>query len=267
MGSVAASVRQRGPISLNELDSALVTILGARADARFIRALRPHLLAALGAGAAEVAALADIETTIGIAHPIGQAYEAGRLPLLARVNEVTRRRIRNLIADTIKLGLPRTAQTALLREQFASMRRGRRAITVARTESGIAWHTGKEAQIIDAGFPAKMWLTSRDQRVRASHITMDNQCRAPEDPFVSGAGALLFHPHDPGGGPAEIINCRCTLVPRARACGEPINFSAAALDAMWRQFIADILPFERRVMAAIRRQWDIQELELLAFLA
>lgn len=248
---------------MGEIDSVLTAVLGDGADRRLIRALRPHLLAALGAGAAEVASIADIETTIGIAHPVGQAYEAGQLPLLSRVNEATRRRVRALIADTIKKALPRTEQTRLLRQQFTQMRAGRRAITVARTESGIAWHTGKEAQILDAGFPAKMWITSRDLRVRESHIPMDNQCQAPEDPFVSGAGALLFHPHDPGGGPAEVINCRCTMVPRARACGEPIAFSAAALDSFWRKFITDILPFERRVKAALRREWDIQLEELL----
>ncbi len=66
--------------------------------------------------------------------------------------------------------------------------------------------------------------------------------------------------------PDSMINCRCTLVPRARACGEPIAFSAAALDSFWRKFITDILPFERLVKAALRREWDIQLEELLEML-
>ena len=266
-GSSLALVRQRGPITLGEIDRALVAILGERANRRLIRRLRPHLLEALGAGADEIAELGDVATTIGIGHPVGQAYARGHLPKLSRVNATTRRQIRALIATTIEEGLPRRAQTALLRKEFEFLRVGRRPITIARTESGIAWHTGAQGQLVDSGFPSKSWLTSRDARVRDSHSPMDLQCRGPEEPFTSGKGVSLMHPHDPAAPPAEIVNCRCTLLPNARPCGEPIRLMPHQLDAVWRQFVQKIRPIERRVKAQIIAEWRQQEKELLARLA
>lgn len=256
--------RQERPITLKEIDEALIAILGETATRRLIRRLRPHLLEALSAGADNIAILGDVEATVGISHPVGQAYAGTHIPLLSRVNVTTRRQIRDLIAATIEEGLPRTAQTALLRKQFDFLRRGRRAITIARTESGIAWHTGANAQVLDSGFPAKGWLTSRDLRVRESHVPMDGQCRAPEELFETGAGAQLAHPHDPAGGPSEIINCRCTLLPLPTACGEALRWTEGQLVAIWRTFIRDILPFERRLKRVLRSEWTIQEDDLLA---
>ena len=259
-----AIVRQRGPITLGEIDRALVAVLGESATRRLIRRLRPHLLDALGAGATEIAELGDVATTIGIAHPVGQAYAAGQLPQLARVNANTRRRIRALIAMTIEEALPRSAQTALLRQNFEFLRRGRRAVTIARTETGIAWHTGAQGQLIDSGFPSKSWLTSRDARVRSSHAPMDLQCRPPEEPFTSGDGVSLMHPHDPAAPAKEIVNCRCTLLPNQRPCGDPIRFLPHQLDAIWRSFVQKIQPIERRIKAVLRSEWVRQEDDLLA---
>lgn len=59
----------------------------------------------------------------------------------------------------------------------------------------------------------KKWRTMRDERVRHSHATMNNQRVGFTEPFVSGLGGLLMYPGDTslGASDADIYNCRCSL--------------------------------------------------------
>lgn len=59
----------------------------------------------------------------------------------------------------------------------------------------------------------KKWRTMRDERVRHSHATMNNQRVGFTEPFVSGIGGLLMYPGDTslGASDADIYNCRCSL--------------------------------------------------------
>lgn len=58
----------------------------------------------------------------------------------------------------------------------------------------------------------KRWRTMRDERVRHSHSTMNNQRVQFGQPFISGLGGLLMYPGDRslGSGDADVYNCRCT---------------------------------------------------------
>jgi uncharacterized protein with gpF-like domain len=51
----------------------------------------------------------------------------------------------------------------------------------------------------------KIWLTSRDDRVRDSHRTLEGQKRPLDQPYSNG----LMFPGDPTGPPSETIKCRC----------------------------------------------------------
>lgn len=72
----------------------------------------------------------------------------------------------------------------------------------------------------------KAWLSTSDERTRASHNVADGQIVKLAEPFRVGV-ALLMHPAFPGGPAHEVINCRCTM--RILTYGE----MQAELQGMW----------------------------------
>lgn len=94
-----------------------------------------------------------------------------------------------------------------------------RAETIARTESLASVHAGTKEmyeQSVDAGVLdeeglTQEWVTARDERVRSSHESMNGQTSALDEPFESGAGALLRYPGDPEAPLEETIQCRCVV--------------------------------------------------------
>ena len=86
-----------------------------------------------------------------------------------------------------------------------------RARRIARTESIGAANMSAVDGYRQAGVPYKTWLTMRDPRVRHSHSPMEEVTIPINQKFVVN-GALMDAPGDPAGGPAEICNCRCTII-------------------------------------------------------
>ncbi len=90
------------------------------------------------------------------------------------------------------------------------------AVRIARTEghriqvqSGMdACHKAKEkgADVV------KQWDSTLDKRTRDSHVRVDGEIRELDERFSNG----LMFPGDPSGGAAEVVNCRCALLQRAR---------------------------------------------------
>lgn len=58
----------------------------------------------------------------------------------------------------------------------------------------------------------KQWDSALDARTRPSHAKVDGEIRELDEPFSNG----LMYPGDPAGGAAEVCNCRCALLQRAR---------------------------------------------------
>ena len=58
----------------------------------------------------------------------------------------------------------------------------------------------------------KQWDATLDGKTRSSHIDVDQQIRELDEKFSNG----LMFPGDPSGGAAEVVNCRCALLQRAR---------------------------------------------------
>lgn len=58
----------------------------------------------------------------------------------------------------------------------------------------------------------KQWDATLDKRTRPSHARVDGEIRELDEPFSNG----LMKPGDPNGRAAEVINCRCQLLQRAR---------------------------------------------------
>ena len=88
-----------------------------------------------------------------------------------------------------------------------------RAETIARTETLTAVSIGQAAAMRNAKevIPGlkKAWLTAGDARVRDSHQGLDGDVIEVDEKFANGLG----HPRDlDSSDPAEVINCRCTLL-------------------------------------------------------
>ena len=91
-----------------------------------------------------------------------------------------------------------------------------RAIRIARTEGHRiqctsamdAMHTAKQrgCNVV------KQWDSTLDARTRDSHAKVDGEIREVDKPFSNG----LMFPGDPNGSAAEVVNCRCALLQRAK---------------------------------------------------
>lgn len=90
------------------------------------------------------------------------------------------------------------------------------AVRIARTEG----HRVQVQSGMDACYKAKekgadvvkQWDAALDKRTRESHAMVDGEIRELDKPFSNG----LMFPGDPSGGAAEVVNCRCALLQRAR---------------------------------------------------
>lgn len=90
------------------------------------------------------------------------------------------------------------------------------AVRIARTEG----HRVQVQSAMDACHKAKdkgadvvkQWDATLDSRTRKSHQAVDGEIREPDEKFSNG----LMYPGDPSGGAAEVVNCRCALLQRAR---------------------------------------------------
>ena len=90
------------------------------------------------------------------------------------------------------------------------------AVRITRTEG----HRIQIQSTMDACYKAKdkgadivkQWDSTLDGRTRPSHARVDGEIKELDEKFSNG----LRFPSDPNGGAAEVVNCRCALLQRAR---------------------------------------------------
>lgn len=90
------------------------------------------------------------------------------------------------------------------------------AVRIARTEGHrIQCQSGMDAcyKAKEKGADVlKQWDATMDSSTRESHTQVDGEIRELDEKFSNG----LMFPGDPSGGAAEVVNCRCALLQRAR---------------------------------------------------
>ncbi len=248
------------PIGPSAIDSFLASIFNKAQAKRFIDAMVPVLGDAALASAAETAAALGLDPTLLLTNPTMERLLSARLPkVVGNVNRVTKQRLRNQLLTVIAQGGSLKDQALAVRSVMKSASKFR-AITIARTETGIFTSTGGHEQAKMLGAKAKIWLTSRDADVRDSH-GIDGQCQAHDEPFVLKNGVLMAHPHDPTGPPEEVINCRCVESPETTPCdARGTRYTEQYYNLRWRYLIRQIEQEERKVLAILRREFR-QELE------
>ena len=94
------------------------------------------------------------------------------------------------------------------RNKAAAIRNARTSITSA--QNAGCQNTYDRA--VEMGIKLqKQWMSTRDDRTRDSHILANGQ-RVDVDKKFSVGGSELMYPGDVSGSPAEVYNCRCTMV-------------------------------------------------------
>lgn len=119
--------------------------------------------------------------------------------------------IPNMVKDFDKIMTPKSYITENLAEvirknHLAAIRNARTAVTSAQNAGRM--DTLKRAE--DIGIEVeKEWMATGDSRTRDSHLQIDGEIVGKRDTFSNG----LEYPGDPAGEPAEVYNCRCTILP------------------------------------------------------
>ena len=125
-----------------------------------------------------------------------------------------KRRITAQVSRGISTGMT-YAQVAKQLEQQSKIGFNR-SVRIARTEGHriqtTATMDAMEAAKENGADVVKQWDASLDARTRESHALVDGQIRELDKRFSNG----LMYPGDPSGGAAEVINCRCALLQRAK---------------------------------------------------
>lgn len=129
-----------------------------------------------------------------------------------RTEQVTQRinkEIKEILKTSETQGIGTKEVATKLQKKFNQLK-GYEAERIARTEINSANNKVAFNEIFnDDTVEYKQWITCGDDRVRTSHIELDEQITRVGDPFSNG----LQYPGDHNGKAKEVINCRCTLIP------------------------------------------------------
>lgn len=90
----------------------------------------------------------------------------------------------------------------------AAMRYARTAMTSAQNAGRMEMLHEAEGEGIKS---KKKWLATLDSRTRDAHQELDGQTAELDEPFENEIGKIMF-PGDPSADPANVYNCRCTLI-------------------------------------------------------
>lgn len=122
----------------------------------------------------------------------------------------SKRAINNAISQGVLQGKPlpevaKNLEKVVGMEWNSAVRNARTAMTGAQNAGRVASYMDAEKLGINL---QKQWMATLDERTRSSHASLDGESVPVDKKFSNG----LMFPADPEGKPAEVYNCRCTLV-------------------------------------------------------
>lgn len=122
----------------------------------------------------------------------------------------SKRKINNVISQGILQGKPLTEvahglEDVCRMEWSSAYRNARTAMTGA--QNGGRFDSYKEAEQMGINLQ-KQWLATLDGHTRKSHRALDGESVPIKETFSND----LMYPADPDGHPAEVYNCRCTMI-------------------------------------------------------
>ena len=110
--------------------------------------------------------------------------------------------------ETIPQIAKRIAETTGERSYNSAVRNARTAFTGAQNAGRIEGMHQAQGLGIEI---KKKWVATLDSRTRDAHADLDGQEQNVDDPFESDLGEIMY-PGDHSADPANVYNCRCTLV-------------------------------------------------------
>ena len=126
--------------------------------------------------------------------------------------------LKKRIANNISRGIATASEYKVIARNIAADSNVgfNRAMRIARTEGhGVqvqaAVDVQHEAKAKGADI-VKQWDAALDGRTRESHRQVDGEIRELDEKFSNN----MMYPSDPAGGAAEVVNCRCALLQRAK---------------------------------------------------
>ena len=154
-----------------------------------------------------------VDALFDIANPkVVEWVKQKSLNLVTTVHETSKAKLQSMLAQAVDEG--QTIQEISkniggLFDGFADYRSTR----IARTEVISAHNNGsiegyKQSDVVEG----KEWLATFDDATRDTHADADGQVVALDASFNLG-GMLMQYPGDPAGDAADVINCRCTVLP------------------------------------------------------
>jgi SPP1 gp7 family putative phage head morphogenesis protein len=126
---------------------------------------------------------------------------------IKRIDDTVERQLRESLVEGLRGGESISQLQTRIQDVMSASRS--RAATIARTETGTAFNSGRVEGMRQAGVSKQEWLATKDSVTRDTHEALDGEVRAIDEAFSNG----LRYPGDPSGLPEEIINCRCTVLP------------------------------------------------------
>lgn len=148
-----------------------------------------------------------------------------------------RKRFNNAITQGILQGesIPKIATRVLFvtnGNYKAAVRNARTATTCAEAMGRMNSFNRAESLGIKM---TKIWMATLDNRTRHSHRILDGQEVALNEPFQGDYSEIMF-PGDPDGDPADVYNCRCTIIG-----GTPnIDYDATDMDSRFSDLPAGL---------------------------
>lgn len=139
------------------------------------------------------------------------------------VTDTTRKKIEQVFIDAQTEGLGLAETKKRLSEVYAKWSNpidSKRAETIARTETTRTTNLVAKERYLQDGIKYKEWLSAKDNDVRGSkptdkynHKEVDGERIKMNEKF-DVSGNQMDRPGDSSADPGNVINCRCTLVPR-----------------------------------------------------
>lgn len=124
------------------------------------------------------------------------------------------KRVQNAVAQGIIQGESIDEIGERLTDELATSN-GKKMVLFARTAMTGAQNAGRVERLHDAqdmGIEVKKkWLATLDDRTRDAHAYLDGEEAEVDEPFHSILGNIMY-PGDPNADPANVYNCRCTLI-------------------------------------------------------
>lgn len=210
-------------------------------------------LQAIEAGARQIGSLIGVDALVSIDNPKITEFLAARGNLITSVNGTTADNINEAIRELMDEGASPEDIGRAIRNEFNL--RDKQSKLISRTEVGSGLNGGRQIQMIESGITREEWLTSRDDRVRESHVAIDGEVIEVGQTFSNGCR----YPQDPTGDPSETIQCRCIALPVTSDRASRIADRAG----YWRASVKNVRTVETAMQSALTRYFTDQRARVL----